>query len=149
MKVALQIWIIATLTECLLYSIFVEPMLGLFVVPFALLGALPGVFIFWFLLEALHRLFDSGFKKWFFMALSTYVCANGTLLLFLLIINFGVDDMPVWLVLNVAVSVAFIASLRLIKKQYFTVIEPVLWDAEIESKPYQFQNVKIETHEKN
>ncbi len=149
MKVALQVWIIASLTECLLYSIFVEPALGLFVIPFALLGALPGVFLFWFSLEAFHTLLESGYKKWLSIAASAFVCANGTLLLFLLIIDFGVDDMPVWLILNLAVAVAFLSTIPLIKKHYFTIEEKTVWDADKEAKPYQFQNYKTENHEKN
>lgn len=144
MKIALRIWFIAVLAECVLYSIFVEPGLGIFIIPFALLGALPGILLFWFLLEAIHSLWDDGAKKWWSIILAAFVCANGTLFLFLLIINFKVEDMPVWTILNVAVAIAVPVSVPAIKKKYFTIEEQMLWDAETDAEPYQFKNIRPE-----
>lgn len=144
MKIALQIWLIAVLAECILYSIFVKPTLGLFIIPFALLGALPGVLLFWFLLEAIHSLWDDGAKKWWSIVLAAFVCANGTLFLFLLITDFKVNAMPVWTILNVAIAIAVPASVPAIKKKYFTIEEPQLWDAETDARPYQFKNIRPE-----
>lgn len=143
MKVALQVWFIAAIAECILYSIVDEFPIGLFILPFALAGGLPGMFLFWFITEAIHSLWDRGTAKWVAIILSAFACANGTLVLFLLVMSIPVKEMPFFPVLNAATLIAIALSLKKINRLYFS-SEPVLIDAEEDNNVYEFKNIPDE-----
>lgn len=143
MKVALQIWFIAVISECIIYSIISEFPVGLFILPFALAGGLPGMFLFWFITEAIHTLWDRGTAKWVAIILSAFACANGTLVLFLLVMSIPVKEMPFFPVLNAATLIAIALSLKKINRLYFSP-EPALIDAEEDNNVYEFKNIPDE-----
>ncbi|GEM_PF-1297505 len=143
MRVALQVWFIAAITECILYSIFDEFPIGIFVLPFALAGGLPGMFLFWFMTEAIHSLWDRGIAKWIAIIFSAFVCANGTLVLFLLVMSIPFDEMPFFPILNAATVIALALSRKKINKLYFA-SQAELIDAEQSNTVYEFKNITDE-----
>lgn len=143
MKVALQVWFIAAIAECILYSIVDKFPIGIFVLPFALAGGLPGMFLFWFIVEGIHSLWDRGTAKWIAIIASAFACANGTLVLFLLVMNISLHEMPFFPVLNAATLIAIALSWKKINRLYFTA-EPALIDAEQDDSVYEFKNIPDE-----
>lgn len=143
MKVALQIWFIAVIVECLLYSMFLELPMGFFVLPFALVGGLPGMFIFSHLIEAINSLWERGRAKWIAIVCAALACANGTLVLFLLVMRLPFNELPFFAILNAATVIALALSFRKISKLYFHA-KPELVDAEQSNTVYEFKNLPDE-----
>lgn len=143
MKVALQVWLIAAITECVLYSLVKAFPVGIFVLPFALAGGLPGMLLFWLLIEAIHSLWDRGTAKWIAVIGSAFACANGTLVLFLLVMDLRFNELPFFAVLNVATIIALALSWKKISRLYFAP-QPVLLDAEQNNSVYVFKNIPDE-----
>ncbi len=143
MKVALQIWFIAAIAECLLYSIFLELPMGLFVLPFALVGGLPGMLMFFYLIEAINSLWERGSAKWIAICCAALACANGTLVLFLLVMRLPFNELPFFAVLNAATIIALALSWKKVQKFYF-IAKPELLDAEQSNTVYEFKNTPDE-----
>ncbi|RYD98847.1 MAG: hypothetical protein EOP54_06305 [Sphingobacteriales bacterium] len=143
MRVALQVWFIAAIAECLLYSIFEESVMGLFILPFALAGGLPGMFMFFFLLEAIDSLWERGRAKWIAIYCAALACANGTLVLFLLVMHLRFDELPFFAILNAATVIALALSWKKINKLHFAQ-KQVLIDAEQSDVVYEFKNIPDE-----
>lgn len=143
MKAALQVWFIAAIAECIIYSIISKSLIGGLILPFALAGGLPGMFLFWFIIEGIHSLWDRGTAKWVTIILCAFACANGTLVLFLLVMSIPINEMPFFPVLNAATLVAIALSLKKINRLYFTA-EPALIDAEEDNSVYEFKNIPDE-----
>ncbi len=143
MRVALKVWFIAAITECLLYAMVEELPFGLLVLPFALAGGLPGMFMFYFLMEGINALWERGRAKWIAICCAALACANGTLVLFLLVMNLRFDEFPFFPILNVATVVALALSWKKIYKFYF-LPQAALIDAEQGKNVYIFKNTPDE-----
>lgn len=127
MKFSLRIWLFSALLEGVIYT-FVALHLGIMVLPFALVGGIPGQVIFALLLEKIDTKIAIGRAKWLAIIAAQYACANGTLALFLFLFGipfFGENFLYVW-VLNLAVTLAFALSFKLAKKTYFTEETPLI-----------------------
>lgn len=143
MSVALRIWFLAAIAECVLYSIFKELPMGLLVLPFALVGGLPGMIMFFFLIEAIDSLWERGRAKWIAFCCAALACANGTLVLFLLVMNLRFDELPFFVILNAATLIALALSWKQIRKIHFHAA-PELVDAEQSDTVYEFKNLPDE-----
>ncbi|WP_129021276.1 hypothetical protein [Edaphocola flava] len=139
MKTAARIWLIAALTECIIYAfIFREAGAMPLVAIVALVGGFPGMLALAFGIELIHMFCEDISCKWQAFFLLTLLAANGTLSLFLLLIDadFGRLDLPYYLIVNVAALAGFFCSLSAIRKYYFR-REPQPLDVTHQS-PYQF-----------
>ncbi|OJV55503.1 MAG: hypothetical protein BGO31_19270 [Bacteroidetes bacterium 43-16] len=143
MKVAAHVWFTAAIAECLLYSLFVELPAGIVVLPFALVGGLPGMFMFWCLIEAIHSLWEKGVAKWVAIICAAFATANGTLVLFLLVMGLPFDSMPFFTMLNAATAIALALNWKKINKLYFAA-PPELVDVEQNNSIYEFKQVTDE-----
>ncbi len=143
MKVALKVWFIAAIAECLLYSIIEKLPVGLFILPFALVGGLPGMFMFSFLIEGINALWERGRTKWMAICCAALACANGTLVLFLLVMNLRFDELPFFPILNAATAIALALSRKKINELYFAP-QAELIDAEQANSVYEFKNIPDE-----
>ncbi|WP_222164591.1 hypothetical protein [Edaphocola aurantiacus] len=139
MKTAARIWLIAALTECLIYAFIFKGIEAIPIVAIiALVGGFPGMLALAFGIELIHMIWEEGNKKWQAIFLLTLFASNGTLCLFLLLISadFSHLDLPYFLVVNVAALTGFFCSLSSIRKHYFSP-EPEPTDVTHQS-PYQF-----------
>ncbi|MNL35889.1 hypothetical protein D3C87_1579460 [compost metagenome] len=140
MKTAARIWLIAALTECLIYAFIFKDIASIPVVGIiALVGGFPGMLALAFGTELVHMFQEvGGNKKWLAIFLLTLLTANGTLCLFLLLISadFSRLDLPYFQIVNIAALTGLFSSLSSIRKHYFSP-EPAPMDVTHQS-PYQF-----------
>ena len=121
MRFALRIWFLSAILEAVIYTIIYFPV-GIITLPYALVGGLPGFFVFNFLLNIIDFKMPIGKAKWVALIVAQFACANATLLLFLYVLDLPIlqnNLLYVW-ILNLAVSLAFILSIKLAKQTYFT-----------------------------
>lgn len=139
MKTAARIWLIAALTECIIYAfLFKEAGAIPLVAIVALVGGFPGMLALAFGIELVHMVWEECSRKWLAIFLLMLFAANGTLSLFLLLIgaDFNRLDLPYYLVVNVSALTGFFCSLSAIRKHYFRP-EPQPLDVTHQSS-YQF-----------
>lgn len=140
MKTAARIWLIAALTECIIYAFFFKEIEVVPAVAFiALVGGFPGMLAMAFGTELVDMCYqDRGPKKWLLLILLTLLTANGTLLLFLLVIgiNFSRMEFAYFLIVSISALAGFSCSLSSLRRHYFRhETEPL--DLTHQS-PYQF-----------
>ena len=123
MKTAARIWLIATLTECLIYPFIFKDITSIPVVGIiALVCGFPGMLVLAFGIELVHIIWEKAYKKWWAIALITFFAANGSLCLFLYAIgaDFNRLDLPYFPIVNIAALSGFLCSLSGIRKRYFS-----------------------------
>lgn len=138
LKIAAQVWILALLTECACYAVILHWEMGLVVLPFACLGGLPALLLFWFFLDQILPLFDSLKSKYFALFAAALFVANLDLTLFVAIINCWEQAFMVYSVLNFSTLLALAMTLPSINKKLFVVQTPII-DLELDTQPFQFK----------
>lgn len=114
-KYSFSIWLLAICFESLMYGIM-HLSLGIlvFILPFALLGGLPGLLLFHLLLKlGKVRCFKDNVEKLLFVLCAAIIAATVTTLIFLWIIEWPAlsNEFPIWLILAFANLSAIISTL--------------------------------------
>jgi hypothetical protein len=139
LKIAAQVWILAVLAECVSYAVLLDWEIGLVILPFACVGGLPALLLFWFYLAFILPLFQSPKSKAITLFLAALCAANLALTLFVTLFGCWHDALLIYSVLNGATLFALLISFKKIAKMLFATPTPLV-DYDTHPQPYQFKN---------